>query len=87
MGCSSVLVQLRPFDRKKEMLKQFELCSNGFLRCLALIYEAVRATNWKMSVVSLCYVRLITVCHAKMAAERGNLHIKSLDGLTTRHSG
>ena len=54
--------------------------------CPEPIHDSACAIKWKMSVVSLCYSRLITVCHAKMAAEYGNFHNRSLDGLITQQS-
>ena len=54
--------------------------------CPAPIHEAVWAVKWRMSAVSLCYFRIITVCHAIMAAEYGNFRTRSLEGLTTQQS-
>ena len=39
--------------------------------CPAPIHEALRAIKRKTSVVSLCYFRLITVCHEKWLPNMG----------------
>ena len=85
MGCSSV--NLRPFDGNKKNAETVWVVFKWlFAFSPALIHAAVWAIKWNMSVVNLCYFRLITVCHAKMAVERGKFHTRSLWRARSHHS-